>query len=113
LVSPASATGNHGKTTPPPLVNIQALTQLLEHVGRLINAASFAGGLTPAQWNLLRYLLRANDSARTISAFARFHATTKSSASQTARVLIGKGLITIGRSKIDPRSKRLDLTPLG
>jgi DNA-binding MarR family transcriptional regulator len=94
-------------------INVQALSELLEHVGRLISAVSFTSGLTPAQWNLLRYLFRANDTARTITSFAKFHATTKSSASQTARVLIGKELITVVPSDIDPRSKRLDLTPQG
>jgi DNA-binding MarR family transcriptional regulator len=96
-----------------PHINVQALSELLEHVSRLISAVSFTSGLTPAQWNLLRHLARANDTARTITAFARFHATTKSSASQTARVLMGKGLITVVPSSIDPRSKRLDLTPQG
>ncbi len=79
----------------------------------MINAASFADGLTPAQWNLLRYLWRANEGARTVSAFARFHATTKSSASQTARVLVNKALIAIVPSNLDPRSKRLDLSIRG
>jgi DNA-binding MarR family transcriptional regulator len=96
-----------------PHVNVQALAELLEHFSRMINAASFADGLTPAQWNLLRYLSRANEGARTVSAFARFHATTKSSASQTARVLVNKALIAIVPSNLDPRSKRLDLSIRG
>src|ERR1700722_7987123 len=104
---------NVSSDTMMPHVNVQALAELLEHFSRMINAASFADGLTPAQWNLLRYLRRANEGARTVSAFARFHATTKSSASQTARVLVSKGLIAVVPSSLDPRSKRLDLSLRG
>jgi DNA-binding MarR family transcriptional regulator len=112
-LAPLAASTRKKRVEKSPHINVQALSELLEHVGRLISAASFTGGLTPAQWNLLRYLYRANDTARTITSFAKFHATTKSSASQTARVLIGKELITVVPSGIDSRSKRLDLTPQG
>lgn len=95
------------------VVNTEAVSELLEHLTRRLYGGSFAAGLNPAQWNLIRYLARSNDSARTITAFARFHATTPSSASQTAKLLITKGFVMASTSQFDPRSKRLDLTETG
>jgi DNA-binding MarR family transcriptional regulator len=94
-------------------VNTDALAALIEHYGRLIEASCFVHGLTPAQWSFLRYINRANESARTVSAFALFHGTTKSAASQTSRVLQNKGLIEVMPSTADPRSKRLELSAEG
>ena len=94
-------------------MNNEAVAELLEHLARRIYGDSFVRGLNPAQWNFLRYLQRTNESARTVTAFARFHATTASSASQTARLLVEKGLIQASVSTLDPRSKRLDLTAQG
>jgi hypothetical protein len=69
--------------------------------------------LKPAQWSVLRYLQRANPSARSITAFAQFHATTKSASSQTVRLLVRKGLVTMVQDVEDSRRKRLDLTDTG
>ena len=89
------------------------VAELLEHLGRRIYGACFAGGLKPAQWSALRYLQRANASARSVTAFAAFHATTKSAASQTIRLLVRKGLVSVVPHETDSRRKRLDLTPTG
>lgn len=74
---------------------------------------SFACGLKPAQWVALRYLDRANESARTVTRFAQFHATSKSAASQTIAVLIEKGLVRAQPHAEDPRTKILSLTAKG
>lgn len=95
------------------MVNTEAVAELLEHLARRLYGGSFSAGLNPAQWTLIRYLARSNESARTVTAFARFHATTPSSASQTAKLLIKKGLVVASASQFDPRSKRLDLTDAG
>lgn len=89
------------------------VAELLEHLSRRIYGACFSAGLKPAQWSALRYLQRANPSARTITAFAQFHATTKSASSQTVRLLVRKGLVTMVQDTEDSRRKRLDLTETG
>lgn len=71
------------------------------------------GGLTPAQWTALRYFSRANRFSRTVSAFAGFHATTKGTASQTVKSLVGRQLLTRTPSERDGRSVTLDLTSAG
>lgn len=71
------------------------------------------GGLTAAQWTALRYFARANRFSRTVSAFAGFHATTKGTASQTVKSLVGRQLLTRTRSERDGRSVTLDLTSAG
>jgi len=97
----------------PPSVRPGPVAELLEHLSRRIYGACFSDGLKPAQWSALRYLQRANTSARTITAFARFHATTKSASSQTVRLLVRKGLVTMVPDTEDSRRKRLDLTDAG
>jgi DNA-binding MarR family transcriptional regulator len=94
-------------------INVDALAALVEHYARLVETASIAHGLTPAQWSFLRYVNQANESARTVSAFAHFHATTKSAASQTLRLLQRKGLIDVTRSRTDQRLKQLAVSPEG
>jgi DNA-binding MarR family transcriptional regulator len=96
-----------------PAVRPGPVAELLEHLSRRIYGACFASGLKPAQWSVLRYLQRANPSARTITAFAQFHATTKSASSQTVRLLVRKGLVTMVQDIEDSRRKRLDLTETG
>jgi DNA-binding MarR family transcriptional regulator len=98
---------------PFPGVRPGPVAELLEHLSRRIYGACFAAGLKPAQWSVLRYLQRANPSARTITAFAQFHATTKSASSQTVRLLVRKGLVTMVQDLEDSRRKRLDLTDTG
>lgn len=71
------------------------------------------GGLTAAQWTALRYFARANRFSRTVSAFAGFHATTKGTASQTVKSLVGRQLLTRTPSERDGRSATLDLTSAG
>jgi len=95
------------------VIRPQPVAELVEHLMRRLYGASFTHGLKPAQWNALRYFGRANESARTVTAFARFHATTKSSASQTIGLLVRKGLVKTVPAPEDSRSKRISLTPRG
>jgi DNA-binding MarR family transcriptional regulator len=91
----------------------KAVAELFEHLSRAVYSLSFSEGLNPAQWNALRYLNRANPSSRTMSAFARFHVTTRSTASQTLAALVRKKLIKKARDPADGRIVRLELTPKG
>src|SRR5262245_12931964 len=90
-----------------------AIADLLEHLVHRIQGISFARGLKPAQWVALRYLARANESARNVTRFAQFHATSKSAASQTLGVLIEKGFVKAQPDPEDPRIKTLSLTARG
>lgn len=92
-------------------VRASAVAELVEHLGRKLHTAAFDSGLRPAQWSALRYLSRANANARTLTAFARFLGTTKSSASQTVRLLAQRGLVMVEPCKVDGRVKILNLTP--
>ena len=65
-----------------------------------------------AQWTALRYLAQANESARQIGAFATFHMTTPSSASQTISSLVDKGMV-VKRTAADARRRTLNLTAKG
>lgn len=80
---------------------------------RLANGAAFAGGLNPAQWNALRYLADAVPEARTVTAFAHYHATTSGTASQTVAALVRKGLVDRLPEMGDRRRNRLELTSTG
>ena len=95
------------------MIRPQPVADVVEHLMRRLYGASFTHGLKPAQWNALRYFGRANESARTVTAFARFHATTKSSASQTIGLLVRKGFVKTVPVPEDSRSKRISLTPRG
>jgi DNA-binding MarR family transcriptional regulator len=90
----------------------RAVAEMVIQLGRSI-CCEGPGGLTPAQWTALRYFSRANRFSRTVSAFARFHLTTKGTASQTVKSLVGRGLLTRTQSDRDGRSVTMDLTSQG
>jgi len=87
----------------------QLADQML-HLGRVAYTAGAQHGLSPAQWMCLRYFSRANRFSRTVSGFADFHATTRGTASLTVSDLVERGLLRRRRSRLDGRSRRLDLT---
>ncbi len=60
----------------------------------------------------MRYFSRVNRFSRTVSAFAEFHGTTRGTASQTIKSLVGSGYLTRKRSKADGRSIDFTLTYL-
>jgi DNA-binding MarR family transcriptional regulator len=86
------------------------LADQILHLGRVAYTAGAQHGLSPAQWLCLRYLSRANRFSRTVSGFADFHATTRGTASLTVSDLVERGLLRRRRSRLDGRSRRLDLT---
>ncbi len=90
-----------------------AILALIEHLGRALHSLSFSKGLNPAQWNALRYLERANPSARNVTSFAKHHLTKKSAASETMTALTAKGLISSVVDPYDARGRILEVTPMG
>ncbi|WP_439814235.1 MarR family winged helix-turn-helix transcriptional regulator [Zavarzinia sp. CC-PAN008] len=91
----------------------QAVSELLEQLGRAMHSASFSNGLNPAQWNALRYLARTNPGARTVSGFAKHHRTEKGAASQTMAALVRKKLVRQTVDLEDRRARPLELTEGG
>jgi DNA-binding MarR family transcriptional regulator len=92
-------------------VGAQTIAELIIQLGRA--AHGYPEGLSPAQWNALRYVSRANRFSRTVSAFADFHGTTRGTASQTVKALLAQGYLSRQRSQRDGRSSRLELTENG
>lgn len=103
--------------TPPALLsdtaNASHSAELLVHLARLVHGTSTDSTLTPAQWTALRYFASANRFSRTPSAFSEFHATTRGTASQVVKSLIGLGLLMRRVHDSDGRSALIDLTDAG
>jgi len=89
----------------------RSIAELIVQLGRTTH--DYVAGLSPAQWNVLRYMSRANQFSRTVSAFAEFHATTRGTASQTVKSLVSQGYLKRTKSKRDGRSVIFDLTEAG
>jgi DNA-binding MarR family transcriptional regulator len=87
--------------------------ELLLLAGRLVQAESYHGELSPAQWMALRFFARANQFSRTPSAFAEFQATTRGTASQAIKALETGRYLVRQRSEADGRSVSLRLTDKG
>jgi DNA-binding MarR family transcriptional regulator len=94
-------------------MSVRETAELLLLVGRLVQADSYEGELSPAQWMALRFFARANSFSRTPSAFAEFQATTRGTASQAIKVLEAGGYLVRQRSQADGRSVTLRLTDKG
>ncbi|HEY1980543.1 MAG TPA: MarR family transcriptional regulator, partial [Xanthobacteraceae bacterium] len=91
----------------------QAAAELIEEIGRISHSRGFSSGLNPAQWSALRFLARANPSARTATAFARAHHVTIGTATQTIAALVRKKCLKRVAIPEDRRAVRLDVTPRG
>src|SRR5438045_9798840 len=87
--------------------------ELLLLVGRLVQADSYEGELSPAQWMALRFFARANSFSRTPSAFAEFQATTRGTASLAMKALEAGGDLLRQRCEADGRSISRRLTSKG
>lgn len=87
--------------------------QLIERLGRLVRAEVQAGELNPVQWEVLRYLARANRFSRTPAAVAEYLGSTRGTTSQTIIALEAKGYVTRQASSRDGRSVELRLTRSG
>jgi DNA-binding MarR family transcriptional regulator len=86
---------------------------LVDRVGRATRAIQFSCGLSPAQWEALRYVAQANRYSRNPSALANFLGATKGTISQTLIALEEKGHLRRVRGAPDRRAVRLDLTASG
>ena len=87
-----------------------SISELLDRVGRVTRGLQFVDGLSPAQWEALRFLARANRYSRGPSALAEFLGTTKGTISQTLIALENKGYLRRRRGARDKRSVDLELT---
>ncbi|HYG90707.1 MAG TPA: MarR family transcriptional regulator [Azospirillum sp.] len=91
----------------------RATAEVMAQVLRTTASLAFTEGLNPAQWSALRYFAQATPSARSVVAFARYHGTTKGTASQTIAALFKKGLLDRHKGERDRRTVDLVLTPAG
>lgn len=89
----------------------QRVALLLERLAR--EWRDHGGDLNPAQRSALRYFQRANQRSRTASAFARFHGSTRGTATQTVKSLVGKGYLRRRAVPGDARKVRLEVTESG
>ena len=78
---------------------------LIDRIGRVTRGLQFADGLSPAQWESLRYVSRANHYSRNPSALAAFLGATKGPVSQTLIALEGKGYLRRVRGNPDRRRR--------
>jgi DNA-binding MarR family transcriptional regulator len=95
------------------MMSARETAELLLLMGRLVQAESYQGDLSPAQWMALRFFARANSFSRTPSAFAEFQATTRGTASQAIKALEAGGYLVRRQSRADGRSVSLQLTKKG
>lgn len=93
--------------------HVDAILNLLERIGRLIQSDGYANGLVPTQWEALRYFARANRFSRSPSALTAYLGSTKGTVSQTITALERKGLIEKREEPRNRRQVRIELTPAG
>lgn len=89
------------------------VANLIDRLARLARDGGAANGLNPAQWQVLRYLKRANRFSRTPAAVADYLGSTRGTVSQTLISLEQKGCVTRQASARDRRSVMLELTGQG
>lgn len=89
------------------------IAALIERIGRLLNSDAHAAGLAPVQWEVLRYVGRANRFSRTPAALTAYLGLTKGTVSQTINALVSRGLVVKQVDPGDRRSRRLSLSPAG
>lgn len=89
------------------------IVALLERISRLINASGHAEGLKPVQWEVLRYLAKANRFSNTAAALTAYLGQTKGTVSQSLMTLTNKGFICKEDDSRDKRTTRLSLTHKG
>ncbi len=89
------------------------ISELIDRVGRVTRGLQFVNGLSPAQWEALRFISRANRYSCNPTALAKFLGTTKGTISQTLISLVKKGYMQRLRDKRDRRGVRLELTASG
>lgn len=86
------------------------IAALIERLGRLTVSESHSHGLKPVQWEVLRYLDRANRFSNTAMAVTAYLGLTKGTVSQSIKSLEAKGLVRKQADPHDRRNVRLFLT---
>lgn len=89
------------------------ISELIDRVGRITRGLQFVNGLSPAQWEALRFIARANRYSCSPTALAKYLGTTKGTISQTLISLEKKGYLQRLREERDRRGIRLELKPAG
>ncbi|WP_439636797.1 MarR family winged helix-turn-helix transcriptional regulator [Oceanicaulis sp.] len=89
------------------------VSERIERLSRLVHNEAHAEGLKPVQWEVLRFLARANPVSRSPKAVVAYLGLTKGTVSQTLLALERKGLICKSEGVGDARKVRLDLTHAG
>jgi len=89
------------------------IVALIERVGRLLITEAHTEGLLPVQWEVMRYLKKANRFSQTAAALTAYLGITKGTVSQTLNALESKGLLKKQVDTKDRRSKILILTAKG
>lgn len=92
---------------------IHSISTLIERLARILQNDAHTGGLKPTQWEVLRYLSRANQFSRMPSAVTTYLGMTKGTVSQTISALERKGLIAKEVSRRDKRIAQLSVTRAG
>lgn len=88
-------------------------TILAERLSRVLQNDSHRAGLKPTQWEVLRYLSRANRFSRSPGAITAYLGMTKGTVSQTLQALERRGLIQKQTSATDRRGVMIDLSEAG
>ncbi len=86
---------------------------LIDRLERISRTAEGGPPLNAVQWQVLRYLLRANRFSKTPAALADFLASTRGTVSQTLITLEERGLVHKTASARDRRVVNLELTAAG
>ena len=89
------------------------IVELVDRLSRIAHSIQFAEGLNPAQWEALRYVVRANRNSCSPGALADFMGSTKGTVSQTLKALEAKGLIERHRKPGDRRAVHITVTQAG
>jgi len=89
------------------------LADVVDRLGRLLRSLRHTEGLRPAQWEVLRYLTRANLFSRCPGCLASYLGSTRGTVSQTLITLDKKGLLQRKPSEHDGRGTLLELTQKG
>ncbi len=89
------------------------VADLVVRLAQMVRSRRHSGGLRPVQWEILRYLSRANKISRCPGSLALYLDTTRGTVSQTLITLEKKGLITREKNAFDGRGTVLNMTAKG
>ena len=89
------------------------MLMLIERLTRIIHNDGHQKGLKPTQWEVLRYLARANKFSKSPGAVTAYLGVTKGTVSQTITTLERKGLIEKSSAADDKRNVNVNLTRSG